>query len=729
MIISNARRFSIAALAGMLLICPPAQAQPSVQITSPANGAVVNPGQTVTVTVSPSGSGFSDIYVISPYPIGFGTPVAGSPNQFSLQIPISTTPKGYTLTAVGVAGGVAVSNQITILVQRADSPVSLRVQPSTLQVPVADTTYLEVWGTYSDGTVYELSQAPNIAYTSSNPSVATVGGAAALVTAVSPGVATISVNGIPSVSVTVLPPMTIAPPQKALYAGQSQQFYPRLADRSTPSVLWSLNPPGAGSISSSGLYTAPPSIASQQTVAVTTTSSSDATISATSSITLLPPFAMSLTPASVNLNPSQTAQFYASLTNTVNYGLNWSINPKVGQIGILGLYTAPASITTPQTVTVTATSTANGTTAATATVNLQPLTAATTTSAASVSVPFSASSQSVPLSATVTSAAGTVATGTVTFTILNGTAAIGAPVTLGTVTNGAASASYTLPAGTAAGTYTIQAVYNAGAGFTTSSDTAHTLTVTAPISVTVSPATAALVASRTQQFIATVSNSTNTAVTWTISPSAGSINASGLYTAPSSISSQQTVTVKAASVADPTKTATAAVTLYPPVANLSLTPSSQNLFAGGTQQFTALSGGIATSNVTWSLSPATGTVSAGLYTAPAAVPSQTSVKVTATSTIDPTKSASATVSLGPLSMSISPSSANLRSGQTQQFTASITHNPNTAVTWSVAGPGSVSRAGVYTAPSPATANTKATVTATSVADPTKSVSSTVSLQP
>jgi hypothetical protein len=107
---------------------------------------------------------------------------------------------------------------------------------------------------------------------------------------------------------------------------------------------------------------------------------------ATATITLLPPFAMSLTPSVVNLYPSQTAQFYASLTNTVNYGLNRSINPKVGQIGILGLYTAPAVIASFQTVTVTATSTASGTTAATATVNLQPLTAVAT-NAASVSSP------------------------------------------------------------------------------------------------------------------------------------------------------------------------------------------------------------------------------------------------------------------------------------------------------------------------------------------------------
>lgn len=706
-------------LVGVAACTSPLQAQPSVQIVSPSSGFQVSPGGSLTVTITASGVSGVMVALES---LG-GAFLTSAPYQTTITIPSTARQRAYSLTATGFnQNQIAATADITINLQRPDAPASLSVVPPSPDLELGDVIYLQVTGTYSDGSKGDISRAPSVTYSSGNPAVATVGPDGRLA-AIAAGSTTILINGTLQIPVTVEPPMKIAPLQKALYAGQSQQFYPTLADGSTPSISWSLNPPGVGGISSSGLYTAPSSIASKQVVTVTATSSSDSTISATSSVTLLPPFAMSLTPSDANLYPSQTVQFYASLTNTVNYSLNWSISPNVGQIGILGLYTAPASVTAPQTVTVTATSSANGTTVATATVNLVPLTAASTTSAASVSVPFSSSSQSVALNATVTSPAGPVGTGTVTFTVLNGTAPIGAPVTSGTVTNGAASASYTLPAGTAAATYTIQAVYNAGTGFTTSSDTGHTLTVNAPISVTVSPATAALVASRTQQFVA------NTAVTWTISPNTGSINTSGLYTAPPSISSQQSVTVTAASIADPTKTASAAVMLYPPVANLSLTPSSQNLFAGGTQQFTALSGGIATSNVTWSLSPATGTVSAGLYTAPAAVPSQTSVKVTATSTIDPTKSASATVSLGPLSMSISPSSANLRSGQTQQFTASITHNPNTAVTWSVAGPGSVSSAGVYTAPSPATANTKATVTATSVADPAKSVSSTVSLQP
>jgi len=82
-------------------------------------------------------------------------------------------------------------------------------------------------------------------------------------------------------------------------------------------------------------------------------------------------------------------------------------------------------------------------------------------------------------------------------------------------------------------------------------------------------------------------------------------------------------------------------------------------------------------------------------------------------------------SIAPVSVSISPTSASVLSGETQQFAAKVSNTTNTAVTWSATA-GSISASGLYTAPA-VTANSSATVTATSVTDPTKSASAIVSI--
>jgi hypothetical protein len=81
------------------------------------------------------------------------------------------------------------------------------------------------------------------------------------------------------------------------------------------------------------------------------------------------------------------------------------------------------------------------------------------------------------------------------------------------------------------------------------------------VTVSVSPTAATVASGGAQQFTATVTGSTNTAVTWTAT--AGSISSSGLLTAPT-VSAKTTVTVTATSQADTTQTASAPVTVTPP---------------------------------------------------------------------------------------------------------------------------------------------------------------------
>jgi hypothetical protein len=71
--------------------------------------------------------------------------------------------------------------------------------------------------------------------------------------------------------------------------------------------------------------------------------------------------------------------------------------------------------------------------------------------------------------------------------------------------------------------------------------------------------------SQTAQFTATVTNTTNTAVTWAVTtPGGGTITSAGLYTAPT-ISSQvpASVTITATSQADSTKVGMATESLLP----------------------------------------------------------------------------------------------------------------------------------------------------------------------
>jgi putative Ig domain-containing protein len=91
-----------------------------------------------------------------------------------------------------------------------------------------------------------------------------------------------------------------------------------------------------------------------------------------------------------------------------------------------------------------------------------------------------------------------------------------------------------------------------------------------PISVTVAPAVITIYSGGTQEFIATVLYTTNTAVTW--ATTAGTIDANGNFKAPT-VTSDMTVTITATSEADTTKSGTATVTVSttpPPPVSLEL---------------------------------------------------------------------------------------------------------------------------------------------------------------
>ena len=87
------------------------------------------------------------------------------------------------------------------------------------------------------------------------------------------------------------------------------------------------------------------------------------------------------------------------------------------------------------------------------------------------------------------------------------------------------------------------------------------------VAVSVDPPAVSLSVSQTQQFTATVTSTSNKNVTWDVNGVAGgtatvgTISSSGLYTAPAQVPSPAEVTINATSMADPTKSDSANVTI------------------------------------------------------------------------------------------------------------------------------------------------------------------------
>jgi hypothetical protein len=145
----------------------------------------------------------------------------------------------------------------------------------------------------------------------------------------------------------------------------------------------------------------------------------------------------------------------------------------------------------------------------------------------------------------------------------------------------------------------------------------------------------------TIQFSASVTGSSNQAVTWSIreGSAGGSISQTGLYTAPAGA---MDVHVVATSVADPSKSSSALVTVN--LVSVSM-PSTAGVPRGRQRQFTAVVAGTVVKDVTWTVEEgaAGGTITAeGVYTAPM---SGGPFHVTARSVADPSKSATAAVVL------------------------------------------------------------------------------------
>ena len=179
----------------------------TLRITSPADGAVVSPGDKITVTVEVSGGSVPFVALGIENPIGYSEILPAAPYQFSVQIPSRVSLRRYPVYAgfvgKGKEGSVAA---IFIDVERPDGPTKLEVEPSLL-VPTAGTIgYLSAYATYVDSTRVEVTQSTLTRWSSDSPGVAAVSDLG-VVTAIRPGSAKIFVqNG----GQTAIVPVTVS---------------------------------------------------------------------------------------------------------------------------------------------------------------------------------------------------------------------------------------------------------------------------------------------------------------------------------------------------------------------------------------------------------------------------------------------------------------------------------------------------------------------------------------
>ncbi len=173
------------------------------------------------------------------------------------------------------------------------------------------------------------------------------------------------------------------------------------------------------------------------------------------------------------------------------------------------------------------------------------------------------------------------------------------------------------------------------------------------VSVAVKPNTVQLPTAHTYQFKAEVKGTADQRVRWVVDGGldAGRISESGLYTSPTRFLTPGTVTVRAVSMADPSKSATTTVRIG--AVAIKLKPTQATLRHGGSQRFDAKVLGSPNTAVLWKvLGENMGEVSpSGVYTTPPSMTTPTVVTVVASCAADPTKTASARIRILPVTIS------------------------------------------------------------------------------
>lgn len=561
-------------------------------------------------------------------------------------------------TAAGVTGSV----QVTVL----ENPIVLiSITPTAVELEVGQTQQFAATGIDSAGA--EVAVTPTWSATGN---AGTIDADGLFVTGSAAGSGTIVaiVGGITtSANVTVieapLATLTLTPDPATVLSGTTLQFSAVGKDANgntvTTTPTWTVSG-GVGTIDSSGLFTA-------GSTGAGIVSATDGSVTATVNVTVSAGAVISITvsPSTASVASGSSQQFTVSAMdangNAVTVSPTWTVSGGVGAIDGNGLFTGATAGSGSVVATVgsiTGSSTVTVSTGPLATITVSPTTASVVSGAAQTftSTGADAAGNSVTITPTwsVTGSVGTINSTTGAFTAT--TAGSGSVVaTSGSITG---SAAVTVTAGALAG-------------------------------ISISPASTTVTVGGSQQFTISGTDANGNAVTvsptWSVTGGIGTISTTGLFT-PGTSAAAGTVVATV-----DTFTAIADVTVAEaPLASLTISPDPANVLSGTSLQFTVTgqdaNGNAVTISPAWTVSSSIGTIdSSGLFsaiTAGAGTVTVTDGSISATANI--------TVSAGTVSsITVSPSTANVVSGSTQQFTITAIDSNGNAVnvtpTWTVTG--------------------------------------------
>ncbi|MBM3763434.1 MAG: DUF1349 domain-containing protein [Acidobacteria bacterium] len=133
-------------------------------------------------------------------------------------------------------------------------------------------------------------------------------------------------------TVNIVPaPITLALNLSEAALGGGQSITPVATVSGGSDIVWSVVP-AVGTLSPTGTYTAPATIASRQTVRLIATAALDNRVTATVRIQLVPPGTVTLVPDTLVLHPSQSRYVGPTISNLTDQRFTWSISAPIATL-------------------------------------------------------------------------------------------------------------------------------------------------------------------------------------------------------------------------------------------------------------------------------------------------------------------------------------------------------------------------------------------------------------